>query len=65
MKDFVKLSELFWMYTFVQTTVDNVKITDMMKIQEIKGSFTLGASTLEIDVTVFKWLILQCHYVSN
>ena len=52
MKDFVKLSELFWMYTFVQTTVDNVKITDMMKIQEIKGSFTLGASTLEIDVGI-------------
>ena len=40
------------MYTFVQTTVDNVKITDMMKIQEIKGSFTLGASTLEIDVGI-------------
>ena len=40
------------MYTFVQTTVDNVKITYMMKIQEIKGSFTLGASTLEIDVGI-------------
>ena len=52
MKDFGKLSELFWMYTFVQTTVDNVKITDMMKIQKIKGSFTLGASTLEIDVGI-------------
>ena len=40
------------MYTFVQATVDNVKITDMMKIPEIKGSFTLGASTLEIDVGI-------------
>ena len=40
------------MYTFVQITVDNVKITDMMKIQDITGSFTLGTSTLKIDVGI-------------
>ena len=40
------------MYTFVQITVDNVKITDMMKIQDIKGSFTLGTPTLKIDVGI-------------
>ena len=49
MKDYVKLSELFLTYTFVQATVDNVNITKlkgMMKSQDIKDSFTLGAPIL-------------------
>ena len=34
MKDFVKLSELFLIYTFVYTTVDKVTMTDILRYDE-------------------------------